>query len=137
MPPPRVPPRTTCEALAVEVAWSFPAVRVVAILDQLIAIHGAPDALRLDNGPEWISEAVRAWAAQHGVRLLSPPAPPPTSTADRTAREDVDHAVFSGDPDRHSYAGQSGNNVPVIKKATFRRDTKCQKLHAARMQATH
>lgn len=58
------------EALAVEVAWSFPAVRVVAILDQLVAIHGGPDALRLDNGPEWVSQAVRAWAAQHGVRLL-------------------------------------------------------------------
>lgn len=58
------------EALAVEVAWSFPAVRVVAFLDQLVALYGAPDALRLDNGPEMVSEALRAWAVRPGVRLL-------------------------------------------------------------------
>ena len=58
------------EGLAVEVAWSFPAVRVVAILDQLVAVYGSPDAIRLDNGPEMVSEMLRAWAEQHRVRLL-------------------------------------------------------------------
>jgi putative transposase len=58
------------EVLAVEVAWSFPAVRVVAVLDQLVAVYGVPDAIRLDNGPEMVSEVLRAWAERHRVRLL-------------------------------------------------------------------
>ena len=58
------------EGLAVEVALSFPAVRVTALLDQLVAIHGAPTALRCDNGPEFISAELEAWCARHGVRLI-------------------------------------------------------------------
>lgn len=89
------------EALAVEAAWSFPAVRVVAILDQLVAIHGAPDALRLDNGPEWISEAVRTWAAQHGVQLrfIQPGKPTQNAYIERfngTYRKEVLDAYIFG-----------------------------------------
>jgi transposase InsO family protein len=50
------------EALAVEVATSIPGRHVVAVLDQLVAIHGAPRALRCDNGPELISAALEDWA---------------------------------------------------------------------------
>jgi len=48
----------------------------------LVAIHGAPDALRLDNGPEWVSAAVRAWAAQHGVQRRFIQLGKPTQNAD-------------------------------------------------------
>jgi putative transposase len=57
------------EALAVEVGTSIPGSRVAGVLDQLIAIHGAPRAVRCDNGPELISEALRDWAERHGVAL--------------------------------------------------------------------
>ena len=57
------------EALAVEVATSIPGSRVVAVLDQLVAIHGAPRAVRCDNGPELVSEALRDWAGRRGVAL--------------------------------------------------------------------
>ena len=58
------------EGLAIEVALALPAVRVIALLDQLVAIYGAPSALRMDNGPEFVSEELRDWAQRHGVRLL-------------------------------------------------------------------
>jgi putative transposase len=57
------------EALAVEVATSIPGRHVVAVLDQLVAIHGAPRALRCDNGPELISAALEDWAERRGVVL--------------------------------------------------------------------
>lgn len=57
------------EALAVEVGTSLPGGRVAAVLDQLVAIHGAPNAVRCDNGPELVSKALRAWAERHGVAL--------------------------------------------------------------------
>ena len=57
------------EALAVEVGTSLPGGRVVAVLDQLVAIHGAPHAIRCDNGPELVSETLRAWAERRGVAL--------------------------------------------------------------------
>jgi putative transposase len=57
------------EALAVEVATSLPGARVVSVLEQLVAIHGAPRALRCDNGPELVSEALREWSERRGVAL--------------------------------------------------------------------
>jgi hypothetical protein len=57
------------EGLAIEVGTSLPGSRVVALLDQLVAIHGAPRAIRCDNGPELISEALRDWAERRGVAL--------------------------------------------------------------------
>jgi transposase InsO family protein len=57
------------EALAVEVATSIPGRQVVAVLDQLVAIHGAPRAIRCDNGPELISAALEDWAERRGVAL--------------------------------------------------------------------
>lgn len=58
------------EALAIEVDVSLPSDRVVAVLEQLVAIHGAPRRIRCDNGPEFVSEVVRVWCEQHGIRLV-------------------------------------------------------------------
>lgn len=57
------------EALAVEIATSLPSVRVVALLEQLAAQHGLPAALRCDNGPELIAEALALWCEEHDVAL--------------------------------------------------------------------
>jgi putative transposase len=57
------------EALAIEVDVSLPCLRVIAVLEQLVAMHGAPRQLRSDNGPEFIAEALREWCAQHRITL--------------------------------------------------------------------
>jgi putative transposase len=57
------------EALAIEIDVSLPSVRVIAVLEQLVAMHGTPRQLRCDNGPEFIAEALRAWCVQHGIIL--------------------------------------------------------------------
>ena len=58
------------EARAIEIDLSLPSERVVTVLDQLVAIHGAPRRLRCDNGPEFVAEVLRAWCERHGIQLL-------------------------------------------------------------------
>jgi len=58
------------EALGIEVGHSIPAERVVRVLEQLVAIHGRPTALRLDNGPEFTAQVFTAWCDAHGITLL-------------------------------------------------------------------
>ena len=54
----------TRECLAIEVASSLPSARVLTVLIQLFAQHGAPRYLRSDNGPEFIAHIVRGWLMQ-------------------------------------------------------------------------
>ena len=49
------------EALNITISKSIPATRVVAELSQLIAWRGKPQAIRVDNGPEFIAEALQEW----------------------------------------------------------------------------
>jgi putative transposase len=39
------------EALAIEIGFSPPSRRALALLEELAALHGAPATLRMDNGP--------------------------------------------------------------------------------------
>ena len=57
------------EALAIEIGTSLPSVRVVAVLEQLVAMHGTPARLRCDNGPEFIAGAMSAWCETQGIEL--------------------------------------------------------------------
>lgn len=57
------------EGLAIEVDLSLPSERVIRALDQVIEWRGQPKALRCDNGPEYISGALSAWALKRGIRL--------------------------------------------------------------------
>ena len=57
------------EALAIEVSPSLPSVRVIALLEELIAQHGAPRAIRCDNGPEFTSWALTEWSNTRGIRM--------------------------------------------------------------------
>ncbi|MGP9517207.1 MULTISPECIES: DDE-type integrase/transposase/recombinase, partial [unclassified Psychrobacter] len=50
------------EALTVEVDFSLPAQRVIRSLNQLIEYRGKPVQIRCDNGPEYISNALKDWA---------------------------------------------------------------------------
>jgi putative transposase len=57
------------EALAIDVDFSLPALRVIRSLDQVIEWRGKPAAIRCDNGPEYISGALLGWAEKRGVRI--------------------------------------------------------------------
>lgn len=57
------------EGLAIEVDFSLPAERVVRTLDQIIEWRGKPQAIRSDNGPEYISGVLQVWAKQREIRL--------------------------------------------------------------------
>lgn len=60
----------TRECLAIEVATSLPANRVIAVLARLFAAHGAPAYLRSDNGPEFIAHTIRDWLPLRGAATL-------------------------------------------------------------------
>ena len=58
------------EGLAIEVDFSLPAERVVRALNQIIGWRGKPLAIRVDNGPEYISGTLQTWAEKAGVGLM-------------------------------------------------------------------
>lgn len=57
------------EGLGIEVDLSLPSARVIRSLEQIIEWRGSPTVIRCDNGPEYISEALRDWARSRGIRL--------------------------------------------------------------------
>lgn len=59
----------TREVPAIEVDFSLPGARVVAVLDRLARSRGIPRAIVCDNGPEFAGEALDEWAYQHNVAL--------------------------------------------------------------------
>jgi putative transposase len=59
----------TRECLAIEVDTSLSGERVTRVLDRLIARRGKPQSLVIDNGPEFASRAMDAWAYQRGIQL--------------------------------------------------------------------
>ena len=62
----------TREGLAITVGTSIPGLRVRRDLDRLIALHGKPEEIRVDNGPEMIGRAVTNWCEENHVRPIEP-----------------------------------------------------------------
>lgn len=60
----------TREGLALDVALTTSAERVIGILAALVVQHGAPAYLRSDNGAEFVALAVQGWLAQAGIQTL-------------------------------------------------------------------
>jgi putative transposase len=54
---------------AIEVGFSLTGERVVAILEELRWTAETPERIAIDNGPEFISKALDAWAYRNGVQL--------------------------------------------------------------------
>lgn len=60
----------TRECLAIEVDTSLPGLRVVRVLEKVAAERGGlPEAIVLDNGPEFAGRTLDAWAYSKGVTL--------------------------------------------------------------------
>jgi putative transposase len=57
------------EGLGIEIDVSIPAARVTRALDNIIEWRGKPKVLRCDNGPEYISGTLAAWAEKHEITL--------------------------------------------------------------------
>jgi putative transposase len=53
----------------IEVAFSIPGERVVAVLDRLKQTRGVPEMITVDNGPEFRSRVVKKWARDNQVTL--------------------------------------------------------------------
>ena len=59
----------TRESLALVVDRSLTGLKVAAALTPIVARRGAPTAITVDNGGEFVSRAMDAWAYAHDVRL--------------------------------------------------------------------
>lgn len=59
----------TREGLAGEIDTSLPAARVIGVLEEIALLRGYPARIILDNGPEFRSTRLDAWAYAHGVSL--------------------------------------------------------------------
>ena len=57
------------EGLGIDVDFSLPSERVIRSLDRIIEWRGAPQAIRCDNGPEYISAVTQTWAEKRGIRI--------------------------------------------------------------------
>lgn len=59
----------TREGVAVEAAHSLPSRRVVEVLERVAAVRGLPEVIVIDNGTEFTSKELDAWAFKRGVEL--------------------------------------------------------------------
>jgi putative transposase len=59
----------TRKCFRIEVDTSINGVRVVRVLTEISQTEGLPEIIIIDNGPEFISKALDAWAYQRGVKL--------------------------------------------------------------------
>ncbi|MGI4872188.1 MAG: IS3 family transposase [Janthinobacterium lividum] len=73
------------EVLGIEVDFSLPATRVVALLTTLVSRHGVPARIRVDNGPELISQVLQTWCADQQIELhwIQPASPTQNATIER------------------------------------------------------
>jgi len=100
------------EALGIEVDLSLPAARVIRALDRIIEWRGPPSAIRCDNGPEYISQALTSWANEHRITMIYIQPGKPTQNAyierfNRTARHEwLDLHAFNSIPHAQLLATQ-------------------------------
>jgi len=76
------------EGLGIEVDFSLPAERVIRSLDRIIEWRGKPGTIRVDDGPEYISEKLMKWASRHrvAIRHIQPGQPQQNACIERYNR---------------------------------------------------
>lgn len=57
------------ESVALEVDYGFKSRQVIEVLQRAIRHRGAPEIIRVDNGPEFISKELDLWAYNHKINL--------------------------------------------------------------------
>jgi putative transposase len=58
------------EVLTISIDTSLTSLRVIRELNRLLEWRGKPAQLRVDNGPEFIAQAMEDWCKQHGIELV-------------------------------------------------------------------
>lgn len=58
----------TREAFATNAARRITAAGTMAVLDQIRELRGAPQFLRIDNGPEFIADTLRDWCGEQNIQ---------------------------------------------------------------------
>ncbi|CAO4163635.1 Integrase catalytic domain-containing protein [Methylorubrum populi] len=63
--------------LALKVARRINSLGVIEALADAMCLHGIPEHIRCDNGPEMISKALRKWVAKAGsqIQYITPGSP--------------------------------------------------------------
>jgi transposase InsO family protein len=91
----------TRECLTIHVARTISSRQVIAVLEWLFLLRGAPSHLRSDNGPEFIAHALKEWLRDHHCHTLyitpgSPWENPFIESFNRTFRgECLDRWIFA------------------------------------------
>ena len=57
-------------SLAIVVERHIPSSKVIETLKWLFLVHGAPEHIRSDNGPEFIAKALQQWLAESGSKTI-------------------------------------------------------------------
>ena len=87
------------EALAIEIDTSLPSERVIRVLEKVIFWRGKPTQVRVDNGPEFISNKLMQWCEANDIKLVYIQPGKPTQNAyierfNRSYRKDVLNAYL-------------------------------------------
>lgn len=88
------------EGLGIKVDFSLPAVRVARSLERIIEWRGKPERIRVDNGPEYVSGLLTAWAEKRGITIeyIQPGKPQQNASIERDNRtvrhEWLDQNIF-------------------------------------------
>lgn len=100
----------TRECPGIEVGRSLPADRVILCLERAGATYGFPKTIVVDNGPEFASKALNAWAHRRGIELYFIEPGKPVQNAfiesfNGTCRaEFLNQELFVDDPDAQKKA---------------------------------
>lgn len=93
------------ESLTITIAKSITSERVIAELEQLSQWHGLPEKIRVDNGPEFIADALSNWCKHpsRNIQLLFIQKGKPSQNVyierfNKTFREDILDAHLFDDP---------------------------------------
>jgi len=110
------------ECKGISIRHSFPAVRVIEYLEEIISVHGKPTRIRTDNGPEFTSKAFQLWLWNNNIEWSKIEKGCPQQNAiierfNKTVREDLldanlfftlEHANELAEEFKHDY----NNNRP-------------------------
>jgi putative transposase len=57
------------ESLWIEIDTYLPSLRVIRVLEKIVEMRGKPIKVRVDNGPEFISDQLQQWCQDRDIQL--------------------------------------------------------------------